>query len=372
MEEYERTALNVGPLVPPAAAGEDLAYFLHVAAAGQPGRRVAVGARPLTVGRDAARDVVVDDAAVSRWHLQVSLQGDRVVVEDRQSTNGTFLDGARLVGAAELREGSRVQIGQHTLTLERRSRRDVEEREALDRDLDKASQYVHSLLPAPLADGPVRTDWCYQPSAQLGGDAFGCDRLDADTFVFYLIDVSGHGVGAAMHSVSVLNVLRQRALPRADLTDPVQVLSDLNAMFQMDRHDGMYFTMWYGAYDCRSRRLRYACAGHHAAYLVRPDRQEATPLRTHGLMIGAAPEARYRADDTVVPPGGVLYVFSDGVFEIVTKDQRQWRVGDFVPLLLDAPVAGVSESRRLFQAVTAAARPGPLDDDFSLVVVTLP
>jgi serine phosphatase RsbU (regulator of sigma subunit) len=209
----------------------------------------------------------------------------------------------------------------------------------------------------------------------LGGDAFGYDRLDADTFVMYLIDVSGHGAGAAMHSVSVLSVLRQRALPDVDLRDPAAVLASLNAKFQMDRHDGMIFTMWYGVYHVTGRALRYACAGHHPAYLVSADPasgggRTARPLRTRGLMIGAMPDIQYRAEDTTIPHGSALYLFSDGVFEIVAKDQRQWGLDDFTPLLTETAADGLPESQRLYRAVMAVARPGPLDDDFSMLVVT--
>ena len=43
-----------------------------------------------------------------------------------------------------------------------------------------------------------------------------------------------------------MNVLRQRALPNTDFRDPAQVLHRLNAMFQMESHGGMYFSIWYG------------------------------------------------------------------------------------------------------------------------------
>ena len=94
----------------------------------------------------------------------------------------------------------------------------------------------------------------------------GTKRSTRIVFAIYLIDVCGHGVSAAMHSVSVLNVLRQHALPATDFKDPVQVLSALNVMFQMDRHDDQYFTMWYGVYDTRERTLTHASAGHHPGY----------------------------------------------------------------------------------------------------------
>jgi serine phosphatase RsbU (regulator of sigma subunit) len=65
-----------------------------------------------------------------------------------------------------------------------------------------------------------------------------------------------------------------------------------------------------------------------------------------------------------------LYLFSDGVFEIVTKDQTRWALSDFLPLLLEAPANGMTEPARLFQSVRQAAAAGPLEDDFSLMTVT--
>ena len=112
-----------------------------------------------------------------------------------------------------MREGQVLRVGGQLITYERRSRRDIDRAEELDRDLRRASDYVLSLLPEPLTSGLVRAEWRFVPSTQLGGDAFGYYWLDLRTFVFYLVDVSGHGAGSAMHSVSVMNVLRQRAFP---------------------------------------------------------------------------------------------------------------------------------------------------------------
>jgi sigma-B regulation protein RsbU (phosphoserine phosphatase) len=105
---------------------------------------------------------------------------------------------------------------------------------------------------------------------------------------------------------------------------------------------------------------------------VTAGREASAPLKTPGLMIGAAPDVRYRTDEAQVPAASLLYLFSDGVFEIVTRDDTQWRLKDFEPLLLQPPLSGTLESQRLYAAVKAAARPGPFDDDFSLLVVTFP
>jgi sigma-B regulation protein RsbU (phosphoserine phosphatase) len=87
-------------------------------------------------------------------------------------------------------------------------------------------------------------------------------------------------------------------------------------------------------------------------------------------MVGALPISEYEVHRTTVPAGSALYLFSDGVFDIQTKDQEQWSQSDFLPLLLEPPLPGTPEPERLYQAVRQAARPGPFDDDFSLMVVT--
>lgn len=160
----------------------------------------------------------------------------------------------------------------------------------LNSELAEAADYVKFLLPQPITDGPVIADWRFVPSTTLGGDSFGYHWLDEDSFAIYLIDVCGHGVGAALHSVSVLNVLRSRNLPNVDFGIPEQVLASLDAVFPMEDHRDMYFTMWYGVYRLSSRILTYASGGHPPALLIdvtAGNGSEIRELRTPNLFLGA-------------------------------------------------------------------------------------
>ena len=100
----------------------------------------------------------------------------------------------------------------------------LESQRRLANEMRQAEHYVRSLLPEKLKQGAVRTDWRFIPSAELGGDSFGYHWLDDDHFAFYLLDVSGHGVGSALLSVSAMNALRSQALPQTDFRLPGQVL----------------------------------------------------------------------------------------------------------------------------------------------------
>src|SRR4051812_19888899 len=65
----------------------------------------------IVVGRDQSAGLVIDDPEASRRHASLSVEGTTVTVEDLGSTNGTFVNGARISGSKELAGGDRVRIG---------------------------------------------------------------------------------------------------------------------------------------------------------------------------------------------------------------------------------------------------------------------
>ena len=113
----------------------------------------------------------------------------------------------------------------------------------INNELDLASSYVKNLLPAPIKRGDIRTDWRFIPSYQLGGDSFGYHWIDDDNMAIYLLDVCYHGVGPALLSISVLNLLRFQNLRKTNFLEPNEVLSSLNKVFQMTEHNDMYFSI---------------------------------------------------------------------------------------------------------------------------------
>ena len=169
----------------------------------------------------------------------------------------------------------------------------AESRKQLADEVEQAAKYVSSLLPEPLSEGPVQVAWRFVPSTQLGGDSFGYHWLDDDHFAVYLLDVSGHGVGASLLSVSAMNVISSQTLPGVDFRDPARVLQALSALFTMEKHDNKYFTIWYGVYQKSRRSLLYAGGGHPPALLISGrSSADAAPalLDSHGPMIGLDPD----------------------------------------------------------------------------------
>jgi sigma-B regulation protein RsbU (phosphoserine phosphatase) len=215
-------------------------------------------------------------------------------------------------------------------------RRLAESQEELAAELHRAAIYVQSLLPAPLT-GAVSIDWRFVPSASLGGDMFGYHWHDSENLILYLLDVSGHGVGSSLLAVSAANVIANRSLADTDFLDPAQVMSRLNDVFQMDRQDGKYFTIFYAVFHKPSRKLKYCNAAHPAALLytgARVGQHELIQLESQNPMVGMLPPGMpFEGGEVTVGPFSRLLVYSDGAFEVPKHDDVMWTYEEFLDFL---------------------------------------
>jgi sigma-B regulation protein RsbU (phosphoserine phosphatase) len=245
----------------------------------------------------------------------------------------------------------------------------LDTQQQLNKELAEAAEYVQALLPQRL-DAPVATDWQFLTSSRLGGDLFGYHWQDERRLVLYLLDVCGHGVGAALFSTSICSALRAQTLPGARFDEPAEVLAALNRAFPMDQNNNKFFTAWYGVYDAERRRLCYATAGHPPALLFNGGR---SPLHLGGasMMIGIEPDAVYRTECHDVQAGSRLYVFSDGVFEVpragATGRDRLLMLEGLIEVLARATHQGGSRVERARREIQGLQGSATFADDFSLV-----
>lgn len=268
----------------------------------------------------------------------------------------------------------RIAAGERVLRLEHRlnakndelteANRALQQSELRVRqDLEAAAAVQRSLLPTSDQTGlPLRLAWLMRPADDLGGDIFGFHRLDDRRLAFYLIDVSGHGVRAAMFSVHLSLVLTPsfaaspasgpsaavrpaapvasqatskrwggfllgfgafapasaQASPEPEAIqhaiDPAEVVARLNRGFQTREQNRTYFTMVYGIIDAYTGVGQLCQAGHPYPLLARRNGQIET-LGDGGFPVGLIPEADYESVPFALDVGDRLLLYSDGVTE---------------------------------------------------------
>lgn len=247
----------------------------------------------------------------------------------------------------------------------------LETERRLRAELQEGAAYVRGLLPPRLDREGLKTDWLFIPSLSLGGDVFGYHAIEGGRLAIYLIDVSGHGIEAALFSVTLMNLLKSQVLPRTNFADPASVLRRLNESFPMEEQNNLYFTAWYGVWDPESASLSYASAGAPPAVLLGPD-GVVSRLETGCAAVGIDPASSYRARRCVVPAGSILSLFSDGIYEVRTREGGILGLEPFIGILAgEAPRGKHLGLISLLKLVRDLSADGRFDDDISIVELTL-
>jgi pSer/pThr/pTyr-binding forkhead associated (FHA) protein len=86
-------------------------YRLVMRQGPNPGQVFELDRNEVSIGRDIANDIVINDAEVSRKHARLTREADRYKIEDNNSTNGTYIDGQRLIGPHLLAIGEVIMFG---------------------------------------------------------------------------------------------------------------------------------------------------------------------------------------------------------------------------------------------------------------------
>ena len=275
------------------------------------------------------------------------------------------------------------QLQEAFAKIERQNQDLFHANQRMKRDLDAAARVQRTLLPEgfPEIQG-LNFAWTYRPCDELAGDALNIVRINDDLIALYLLDVSGHGVPAALLSVTATRSLHPRAggAPslvagpgiNPDAVDPVLVASRLNTLYPMESNGDHYFTMIYGLLDVRSHRLRFTVAGHPAPILVR----EGSPpkrLDAMGFAIGMLDEADYEESVIDLQHGDRLYLYSDGLTEEVNAYDEAFGDERLLSAIADGQALGLQDAVEfLVQKVVAWRGEEHLRDDVSILAVSVP
>lgn len=234
-------------------------------------------------------------------------------------------------------------------------------------DIQRASDHIMSILPRELDNEFVKTDWKFQPSKFLSGDTFGYHFIGNNKFAFYVIDVCGHGVGPALHSVSVINTIRNQTLPNTNFESPAEVLNALNIAYDMFDHNNLFFTIWYGVYDISKKSLRYSSGGHPPALLFAVDGSK--DLAEKCPMVGGVQEFEFTESTIQLGTGSVLYIFTDGAFEVKSPNGEMFLDEHLKSFLVEYQNSEENEINLLYNHLLEYSEKEELDDDFTMLKV---
>lgn len=252
----------------------------------------------------------------------------------------------------------------------------LEKQRHLDEDLKAAAAIQVSLLPQNLPElDHLRLAWKFVPCEQTGGDIFNVLRLDEDHLAFYMVDVSGHGVPAAMITVSVSQMLQPLGgcvkkkisePPYYEITSPREVLQTLDQEYPFERFN-KYFTIVYLIVDSSRGRAVYSNAGHPPPLLLHRDGR-VDVLDKGGTIIGLNGLVPFEEGEIQLEPEDKIFLFTDGLVEFESPRGEAFGLQRFQTVLQQVagqPISRVVDST--YEAIRTFGGNAPVLDDMTLL-----
>ena len=218
--------------------------------------------------------------------------------------------------------------------------------------------------------------WRFIPSETIGGDVFNVFLLDEHHLGIYVLDVSGHGVQAALVTVSVSQMLlphtglvvrkNPASASGCDITSPRDVMVLLDREYPLERFDS-FFSMIYIVLDVRDGSFAICNAGHMPALVFRRDGR-IEKLKKGGTVIGLGGMVPFEQQEEMLYKGDRLLLYTDGVTDFMNSRQELFGKDRFIRIagsLRNRPMEEMVNG--IYEAMMAFGDGFPIQDDVSIL-----
>lgn len=206
-----------------------------------------------------------------------------------------------------------------------------------------------------------------KPARAVGGDFYDFIHLDAERLSLVIGDVSDKGLPAALFMALTFSSLRAET-ERYD--DPRQILLAVNRDLLKMNASSMFVTLLYGILEYRTGTFTYVRAGHMPPLVLGHDRTQIEVALDVGQPLGLFDKVKLDVQRVVVPPGGVILLYSDGLNEAADANGREFgveRIRQELATRRDDSAQAICDG--LWRAVEDYSESAPQHDDFTVMAI---
>jgi len=187
--------------------------------------------------------------------------------------------------------------------------------ENLTEQMRLAGLVQQDFLPSKLPNNDkVRWATTFLPAEWVSGDIYDIMHIDEQHIGFYVADVVGHGIPAALLTIFLKQalVMGETVENNHRLFSPAEVMKNLNVRMATQKLSGYQFaTCCYGLLDMKNLKMTFSRAGHPYPILIRPNEQP-RQLEVRGSLLGIFKESEYIQQTIQLQPGDKVLLYSDG------------------------------------------------------------
>ena len=201
--------------------------------------------------------------------------------------------------------------------------RDMEEQlESLNYDLDMAARIQQKILHQefPVFPADTRFDIFANMIAakHVGGDFYDFFKYDDDHLAFFIGDVAGKGMPAAIYMAVCRTMLKAIG---SEVFDPAECIFKVNNMLIPESDISTFVTVFYGMLNLKTGVLSYCNGGHNLPYIQKQDGTVIELEDVGGLLLGKFEDAPYQTGEVVLSEEDTIITFTDGVTEAENEDE---------------------------------------------------
>lgn len=243
----------------------------------------------------------------------------------------------------------------------------INKNKKMNNDLEFSKRLQQRILPKKEKIQNLSLDYIYKPSETLSGDMFDMYSIDEENIGVYISDVVGNGVSAALMTMFIRQTMR---LMNDDPTRPSDVLRDLHKRFlALDLEAGYYFTIFFGIFNTKTKKLKYVNAGHNCMP-VRYNKENdiIDIIENKGYPISSLLEdISFEEKEIQINTGDKILFYTDGVTEARDYSGREFGLKRLINVIKEDPkdMLGAVEKTVFKHSF------GEIEDDFALLLLEI-
>jgi serine phosphatase RsbU (regulator of sigma subunit)/ActR/RegA family two-component response regulator len=253
-----------------------------------------------------------------------------------------------------------------------RLKRFTKMKEEFDFELNLASEFQRTFLPRKdelKKFTGIRSDYIFIPLQKVSGDFIDITKLEESIYGYFISDISGHGVAAALIS-SMLKVFF--SLYGKDVLSPQLLYEILNEEFFSYLNSGEYFTSFYGIYFEEEKKFVYTNANHPSPLLLRARTGELIQLDTEGFFVGVFKGTEFEEKEVFLEKGDRILFYTDGITEAKDKNMEEFGTARLKQIYQEGKDTGISTLIARIKEAAFEFAGGNIEDDVTIAIIEIP
>lgn len=263
-----------------------------------------------------------------------------------------------------------ILASQCGISIENARLTDIQIRQkAFERELETARMIQENLLPQKLPSvAGLDIAFRLKSAKEIGGDYYNVYRLDDNRTLFFICDVSGKSVSAALIVSTICSCMMTYLKMKPEHAELEQIVTALNKVLIESTTEEKFATAWFGLYDSSDRTIVSINSGHNSTFVFR-NGKVCKDLNAGGVFLGLA-DLPYTSESFQLQEGDTIVCFTDGISEAFSSSGELYgddRLCETVGRLIGLPAEELLNG--IFDDVKTFAEGTDQSDDMTCGVV---